>query len=256
MSDLAAQATSSGSYEAGSQSSASMNRLTGILCILSVVGFFLPFTILLMGLHFTDQPANIAFPIFRQQSTTILLSYYTISWSGLLLIATVLMLYRVVANRSSFSLIIATVCGVLGGLMQAIGDLRWPFLLPFLANTYFDPGSSQASRAAVVVVFQAVDQFAGVEMSEHLYYLFIGVWTLLIGLYLLRSLRFRNWIAWLAIISGCGLLISSIEQFDWPTIGSLLLLVVLASRILWGIWLLIMATMLFRSRQHPLSVVR
>lgn len=246
MSDLTAQATSSGPYEEGSQSGA--NRLTGILCILSVVGFFLPFTILLMGLHFTDQPATIAFPIFRQQSTTILICYYALSWSGLLLIAVVLMLYRIVASRSVFSLITATVCGVLGGLMQAIGDLRWPFLLPFLANTYFDPGGSQASRSAVVVVFQAVDQFAGVEMSEHLYYLFIGVWTLLIGLYLLRSLRFGGWIAWLGIISGCGLLISSIEQFDWPPTETLLLAIVLASRILWGIWLLVMATVLFRHR--------
>ena len=148
-----------------------------------------------MGLHFTDQPADIAFPIFRQQSATVLFSYYALAWSGLFLIATVLMLYRVLARRMIFSLIIATVCGVLGGLMQAIGDLRWPFLLPFLVNTYFNPSSSQASRASAVVVFQAVDQFAGVELSEHLYYLFIGVWTLLVGWYLLRSLRSHNWLA-------------------------------------------------------------
>jgi len=227
-----------------------MNRLTGILCILSVVGFFLPFSILLAVLHFTDQPADVAFPIFRQQSATVLLLYYGLAWSGLFLIATVLMLYRLLANRAVFSLAVATVCGVLGGLMQAIGDLRWPFLLPSLATTYFNPNTSQASRSAVVIVFQAVDQFAGVELSEHLYYLFIGAWTLLVGRYLLRSLRFQGWIAWLGIISGCGLLISSIEQFDWPVIGSALLVVVLLSRILWGIWLLVIATTLLWRRTN------
>ena len=230
-----------------SRSSQAVNRLAGILCILSVVGFFLPFSILLAVLHFTDQPADIAFPLFRQQSTTILLSYYVLAWSGLLLIATVLMFYRLLASRALFLLGFATVCGVLGGLMQTIGDLRWPFLLPTLATTYFDSGTSQATRSAVVIVFQAVDQFAGVELSEHLYYLFIGAWTLIIGWYLLRSLRSQSWLAWLGIISGCGLLISSIEQFDWPVIGSALLVIVLLSRILWGIWLLSMATLLLRT---------
>lgn len=118
--------------EERSRPSEVMNRLTGILCILSVVGFFLPFSILLAVLHFTDQPADVAFPIFRQQSATVLLSYYGLAWSGLFLIATVLMLYRLLANRAVFSLAVATVCGVLGGLMQAIGDLRWPFLQAYL----------------------------------------------------------------------------------------------------------------------------
>lgn len=239
-------------HEEPLRAGSAMNRLTGILLILSVVGFFLPFTILLAGLHFTDQPANIAFPIFRQQSTTVLLSYYVVAWSGLLLIVAVLMLHRILVGREALSMTIvtiatvATVCGVLGGLMQAIGDLRWPFLLSTLAATYFDPGTTQASRSAVVVIFQAVDQFAGVELSEHLYYLFIGTWSVLIGWYLLRSLRPERWLGWLGILSGCGLLISSIEQFDWPVIGSTLLLIVVLSRVLWGIWLLILAARLLR----------
>lgn len=242
-------------HEEHSHPSETVNRLTGILCILSVVGFFLPFSVLLAVLHFTDQPADIAFPIFRQQSATVLLSYYVLAWSGLFFITTVLMLYRILASRAVLLMGIATVCGVLGGLMQAIGDLRWPFLLPSLATTYFDPNTSQATRSTVVIVFQVVDQFAGVELSEHLYYLFVGAWTLLVGWYLLRSLRSQRWIAWFGIISGCGLLMSSIEQFDWPVIGSALLAVVLLSRILWGIWLLVVATiLLWRRSQTNLSL--
>lgn len=227
-----------------------MSRLTGILLILSVLGFFLPFSILLVGLQFVDQPFNIAFPIFRQQSTTILLSYYALAWDGLVLILSVLLLYRIFNGREAFSLAIATVCGVLGGLMQTIGDLRWPFLLPSLTSTYFDPHSNQATRSAIEVVFQAMDQFAGVELSEHLYYLFIGAWSLLLGLYLLRSFRSERLLSWLGIISGCSLLISSIEQFDWPTLGPALLVVVALSRIVWGVWLLTLATKLLRRRSE------
>ncbi|GAC1454973.1 MAG: hypothetical protein NVS4B1_20080 [Ktedonobacteraceae bacterium] len=244
-------------HEENAPLSETIYRLTSVLLILSVLGFFIPFTILLAILHFTDQPASIAFPLFRQQSVVILLSYYVIALSGLLLIFAVLLLHQVLVRREVLTLTIATVCGVLGGLMQAIGDLRWPFLLPSLATAYFDPNSNQASRATVITIFQTVDQFAGIELSEHLYYLFIGVWSLLVGWYLLRSLRSlrsARWLAWLGIISGCGLLISSIEQFDWPVIGSALLVVVLLSRILWGIWLLAVAVVLLGRRTSASSI--
>ena len=230
-------------------------RLTSIFLILSVLGFFIPFTILLAVLHFTDQPASISFPLFRQQSVVILLSYYVIALSGLLLIGAVLALHRMLVRREMLTMTIATVCGILGGLMQAIGDLRWPFLLSPLATLYFDPNGNQASRSTVAAIFQTVDQFAGVILSEHLYYLFIGVWSLLVGLYLLRSLRSTRWLAWLGIISGCGLLISSIEQFDWPVIGSALLIVVVLSRVLWSIWLLSLAVILLQGRAGASNLV-
>lgn len=228
--------------------SETLYRLTSMFLILSVLGFFIPFTILLGVLHFTDQPASIAFPLFRQQSVVILFSYYVIALSGLFLLSAALMLHRLLAGHAVLALTIATVCGVLGGLMQAIGDLRWPFVLPSLATLYFDPNSTEASRSTVIAIFQTVDQFAGVELSEHLYYLFIGTWSLLVGWYLLRSLRSERWLAWFGIISGCGLLISSIEQFDLPAISTALLFIVLLSRILWGIWLLAMAVMLLQRR--------
>ena len=228
-------------------------RLTSILLIVSVLGFFIPFTILLAVLHFTDQPASISFSLFRQQSVVILLSYYVVALSGLLLIGAVLALYRVLVERETLTMIIATVCGILGGLMQAIGDLRWPFLLSPLATLYFDPNGNQASRSTVTAIFQTVDQFAGVILSEHLYYLFIGVWSLLVGLYLLRSMRSIRWLAWLGIMSGCGLLISSIEQFDWPVIGSALLIVVVLSRVLWSVWLLSLAVILLQRRARTNS---
>ena len=220
-----------------------MARLIGTLSVLNVGSFFPPFIYLLIGLRFVDQPTEIAFPIFQQHSATVLISYYVLAWNGLLLITTVLLLYRALAGRGGYLMGIATVFGVLGGLMQTIGDLRWPFLLPFLANSYFDPHASQATRSAIAIVYKTMDQFGGILMSEHLYYLFIGAWTLLVGRYILRSLRYPGWIAWAGILSGCGLLLSSMEQFEWSFSPALLIIVSL-SRILWSIWLLGIAAML------------
>ena len=227
--------------------SRSMSRLIGILSVLNVVSFFPPFITLLVGLGFVDQPANIAIPIFQQHSATVLISYYILAWNGLLIITTILLLYRALAGRGVYLMGIATVFGVLGGLMQVLGDLRWPFLLPFLANSYSDPHASQATRSAIAIIFHTVDQLGGIVASEHLYYLFIGAWTLLVGLHILRSLRYPGWIAWAGIISGCGILLSSLEQFEWP-ISSALLIIVSLSRILWTIWLLGIAVRLLRSR--------
>src|SRR5689334_8263190 len=72
---------------------------TGVLLILSVVGFFLPFVILLFGLDFLDQPASVALSIFRQQSATVLLSYYAYVSDGLFLSLAVSLLYRVLQSR-------------------------------------------------------------------------------------------------------------------------------------------------------------
>ncbi|GAC1377581.1 MAG: hypothetical protein NVS2B12_37800 [Ktedonobacteraceae bacterium] len=225
-----------------------VSRLAGVLLILSVVGFYLPFSILLFGLHFTDQPADVSFTLFRQQGALILSSYYALAWGGLFLILAVLVVHRLLNARGSLALLIATSCGVLGGLMQAIGYLRWPFLLPTLAETYLDPKASEATRSAVALIFQSVDQFAGVELSEHLYYLFIGAWSLLLGWYLLQAGLVRRWVAWLGVITGCGLLICSIEQFDLSAISTLLLVFVLLVRLAWGVWILILASNFLRAK--------
>lgn len=227
-----------------------MRRLTGVLLILSVVGFFLPFAILLFGLGFLDQSASAALSIYHQQSATVLISFYASVWGGLLLSLAVLLLYRVLQSQGvqSPALSIATVCGVLGGLMQAIGDLRWPFLLPSLASAYFDPQSSQATRAAIEVVFQAVEQTGGVGLSEHLYFLLVGAWSLLLGWSIVRSSSFDRWIGWVGIVGGCFFFVGSIETFNLPGFTDALKPVLLLSHILWGVLLVVLALKLFSHR--------
>jgi hypothetical protein len=250
MAQSSTHSASLGTREEVSSPSATIYRLTGVLLMLSVVGFFVPFVILRFGLGFLDQPASVALSIFRQQSATVQLSFYTYVWGGLFLSLAVLLLHRIFQSRGvqSVALDIATVCGVLGGLMQAIGDLRWPFLLPSLASTYFDPQTSQATHAAIEQVFQAVDQIAGVGLSEHLSFLFLGAWSLLLGWYLLRSANAARWVAWVGIIGGCAFWIGSIEQFDLPGITQVLQPILLLAHILWGVLLLALAWTLFSRR--------
>ena len=226
------------------------SRLTGVLLILSVVGFFLPFVILLFGLGFLDQSASVALSIFHQQSATVLLSFYGYVWGGLLLSLAVLLLYHVLQSHGGQRLIlrIATVCGVLGGMMQAVGDIRWPFLLPSLDAAYFDPHASQATRAAIEVVFQTVEQTGGVGLSEHLYFLLVGAWSLLLGWSIVRSSSFDRWIGWVGIVGGCFFFVGSVETFNLPGLTDILKPILFLAHILWGVMLLALAVKLFSYR--------
>ena len=70
---------------------------------------------------------------------------------------------------------VATAFGVVAGVVQFLGLVRWPFLVPYLADAYLDPASSLATRESVAVVFGAFNQYAGVGVGENLGYLFTGM---------------------------------------------------------------------------------
>ena len=71
--------------------------------------------------------------------------------------------------------------GVLAALVQFLGLVRWPFLVPYLARVAAEPGASEARREAVDVVFQAFNRYLGVAVGEHLGYLLTGAWTIARG---------------------------------------------------------------------------
>ena len=223
-------------------------RVTPVLLIVAVLGFLFPFGYLLVGLHFPDQPAATSFDLFRQHSRAIAIAYYLLALDGLLLMLVVVVLQRLLDGRATLLLRVATLSGVVAGLLQTIGDLRWPFLLPTLTQAYFASDVTPAAQQALGYLFQAVDQLLGVVLSEHLYYLFIGVWTLLIGWHLTRSALVKPWLGWLGCGTGVALLVCSVEQFDLPAgVGTVLLVVVVLSRITWGIWMGLLATNVLRA---------
>lgn len=71
----------------------------------------------------------------------------------------------------------ATLTGAGSALVQAIGLLRWPFAVPGLATTALDPAADPAARSAAVVVFETLNQFAGVALGEYLGQTLLAAWT-------------------------------------------------------------------------------
>jgi hypothetical protein len=89
--------------------------------------------------------------------------------------------------------------GVASAILQAAGLLRWVFVVPALARAHVDTSASEATREAVLVVFQTVHQYGGVLIGEFLGQCFLIAWT---AGTCLAMLRMRGPLRWLG---ACGL---------------------------------------------------
>jgi hypothetical protein len=100
---------------------------------------------------------------------------------------------------------------VLAALVQFLGLVRWPFLVPYLARTAADPDASAARGEAVDVVFQSFNRYLGVGVGEHLGYALTGAWTALAGIALTQTEAAPAWVGVLGIVIGPVLMLCSLE---------------------------------------------
>ncbi|MDX2161389.1 MAG: DUF4386 domain-containing protein [bacterium] len=211
-------------------------RSTGILLIALPIAFNVLFFAL--GRAF-DYPA-----ILRQPTDTILRRFaaggqrlvtlwYLFAFTALLAVPLALLLQYIFPEQPELAAASALM-GVLSGLVQAMGLLRWPLLMPSLAGQYLADGATAAARDAVGVVFQAFHQYMGVVVGEHLGYLFTGAWTILIGVMMLTSPLFSPVLGIIGIVAAAGILIGLLEPAGWKPAGAINAL----SYIAWSLWLI------------------
>jgi hypothetical protein len=153
-----------------------------VLLILAPIWFNVTFALLAKRFEYPGVlrlPTQEILERFRQGGSSLILLWWAFMLSGLLMIGAVVLL----STSLGFGplVVLATVIGVLAGLVQMIGLLRWVYLVPSLARSYLDPEASQSQRDADAAVFRAFHQFLGVGVGEHLGYLFTALWTMLVG---------------------------------------------------------------------------
>jgi hypothetical protein len=125
-------------------------------------------------------------------------------------------------------------------LSQALGLLRWVYLVPHLARAHADPQATAAQRDATVAVFRAFHQYLGVGVGEHLGYLLTGLWSILIGTAIVLGDALATWLGWPGVVIGAGLMVCSAEflgpneERGWRAAGAAIPVLYVA----WSIWLL------------------
>jgi hypothetical protein len=232
-----------------------IRQVTGISFILGAILVNIPYTLLITTFDYPDilrAPTGDILTQFAAGGPRLVWTWLAFAWVGLPLLLGVLLLPRALAenegpNRGRLAVYLATVFGATSLIAQMVGLLRWPFVVPVLARLYAAPEATEATREAVVAVFQAVHQYGGVVMGEHIGQTFTILWMILLSIGLLRGAKLPRWLPW----SGFGaagvyalaqgeLLATAMPGFPyWGEAG-------LVGSLLWLGWLIALGSVLLR----------
>ena len=187
------------------------------------------------------RPAAEILDRFHAGGSTLVLLFWMFMLSGLLLVPVVVLFGQVLGFTGIVP--IAVVIGVLAGLVQMLGLLRWVYLVPLLARMHADLALERGQRESTLVVFRAMHQYLGVGVGEHLGYLFTGVWSVLTGIAVAGGTVFvPAWMGWVGILVGVGLIVGSAEFLGrdeddgWALAGAAIPILY----VVWSLWLLAM----------------
>jgi uncharacterized protein DUF4386 len=219
----------------------SVEVVAGVVLVVAPIWFNATFALLGKRFEYPDilrRPTSEILERFRAGGSGLILLWWTFMLSGLLLIAGAVLLGQVLGFEGIVPL--ATAIGVLAGLVQMLGLLRWVYVVPALARAYTDPALAPEQREAHAVLFRALHQYLGVGVGEHLGYLFTGIWSVLIGVSVIQGTTLATWLAWPGIVIGAGLIVGSAEflgpneEQGWSLAGAAIPVLYIG----WSIWLL------------------
>lgn len=183
--------------------------------LILVVGF--------TALVFTfDYPTILREPVgdiltrFQAGGPALIAQWYSMVFASILFVPAALLFHGVIKAKPLASLV--TGFGVVAALMNVLGFLRWPFLVPVLAARYADPSLSEAARVSLETTFLAFHTYAGVGIGEHLGFTFLALWLVSGGL-ALRGTILPDWLGWLWVVTGIGTFVGVFEQVGWEAAG-------------------------------------
>jgi Domain of unknown function (DUF4386) len=216
-------------------------KIIGSLLILGVFGVLIPYTILTIIFDYPNilrQDAGVILTKFHEGGASLIFVWFLFATLGLPLLIAYVSIGQKLENKFYF-VRWATIFGIISIIVQIIGLLRWTFVVPLLANDFVN-ATNETTRETTKTIFQAVHQFGGVLLGEHLGQLFTVAWTIIIAAAFNKLRLFPRWVIWFGYISAGIYLLAQAEIFAtvipgfpvWNLAG-------LIGSTMWLIWLLI-----------------
>lgn len=212
------------------------------LLIAVPITFNVAFALLATRFDYPDvlrEPTAEVLARFRAGGTSLVMLWWAFALTAVAMIPLIVLLSAAADGANATVVALATTIGVVAATVQALGLMRWPFLVPYLARVHADPDTTAGQREAVDVVFQAFNRYAGVAIGEHLGYALTGTWTLLAGIALVQSSAVAAAIGWLGVVLGPLLVLCALEfvgpheRSGWAPAARLTPIVYVA----WSLWL-------------------
>ena len=216
--------------------------VASVLLLALPAAFNVAFAVLAKTFDYPDilrRPTHEVLARFRDGGTKLLLWWWIFALTAAALAPLAVLVAQALNDANGTLLIVGATVGVLGGLVQLLGLIRWPFLVPYLARVDADPYASPAQHEAVDIVFQSFNRYLGVAVGEHLGYLLTGTWTVLVGITFTQTTLAPGWLGIPGIIIGAVLALCSLEfvgpaeRDGWKLAATLTPLTYIA----WSLWL-------------------
>lgn len=226
------------------------NRLIGNLLISGVVGVMIPYTALTIVFDYPDilrQDPGLVLTRFHAGAGSLIGIWWLFAISGLPLLIAYVLLGQKLENRLYF-VRWATTLGVISAIVQIVGLMRWPFVVPTLARQYVT-ATDPATQQAATVVFFAIHQLGGVVLGEHIGQLFTIAYTVLLSSAFAQLRLLPRWVSYVGYVASGIYLLAQGELFatvipgfpEWGLAG-------LLGSTLWLVWLLMVGV---RFRRLP-----
>jgi hypothetical protein len=216
--------------------------VASVLLLALPAAFNVAFAVLAKTFDYPDilrRPTHEVLARFRDGGTKLLLWWWIFALTAAALAPLAVLVAQALNDANGTLLIVGATVGVLAGLVQLLGLIRWPFLVPYLARVDADPDASPAQHEAVDIVFQSFNRYLGVAVGEHLGYLLTGTWTVLVGITFTQTTLAPGWLGIPGIIIGAVLALCSLEfvgpaeRDGWKLAATLTPLTYIA----WSLWL-------------------
>ncbi|HKP90243.1 MAG TPA: DUF4386 domain-containing protein [Thermoleophilaceae bacterium] len=214
----------------------------GILLIAVPIAFNVAFSLLAARFDYPDilrRPTAEVLERFRAGGSGLVLLWWSFAVSAVLMAPLVVLLAASLDGADGALLAVGATIGVLAALVQALGLIRWPFLVPYLAREAAAADATPARSDAVDVVFQSLNRYLGVAVGEHLGYSLTGAWSVLAGVAITQSGAVPDWLGIAGIAVGVALMVCALEfvgRFE-PAGWKLAEKLTPIAYVVWSLWL-------------------
>ena len=221
----------------------SEQSVAGIVLIAVPILFNVGFTLLAQRFDYPDvlrRPTHEVLERFRSGGTALILIWWAFALSAVLFTALAVLLAIAVDDANGTVVLLGAVIGVLASVVQFLGLIRWPFLVPYLARVASESPPDSPAGQAVDVVFQSFNRYLGVGVGEHLGYALTGVWSIFAGAAIIGSSALPAWLGVIGVVTGPLFLLCSLEfvgrtgDSGWKLAEGLTPITYVA----WSIWLI------------------
>lgn len=183
------------------------------LLVLLPIAFNVAFAALAATFDYPDvlrRPTHEVLELFRSRGRRLIVTWWAFALTAVALVPLAVLVSAAMPGSDATLRALAATLGVLAGVVQFLGLVRWPFLVPYLARISAEDGSP-LRREVVDVVFQSFNRYLGVAVGEHLGYLLTGSWTALVGVLVVQSDAAPWWLGVVGVIVGALLAVCSLE---------------------------------------------